>query len=157
MSVPADAFDDVVAREGARLCGLAIAIAGSVAAGEDAYQTSLIAAWRSWHQLRDPSRRAQWLSRITARKAMGARRRLAEWLPLGVGQHEPALEQEMPWAPDVGRALDGLSARQRAVVVLHYVHGHTLDETARLLGISAGTARSHLARALGVLRKRLEP
>jgi len=52
-------------------------------------------------------------------------------------------------------AFRSLSTKQRAVVVLHYHHGYSLDECASLLGCRPGTARSHLARALTTMRKEL--
>ena len=48
-----------------------------------------------------------------------------------------------------------LSRRQRAVVVLHYSYGYTLDECSRFMGCRPGTARQHLARALTHLRETL--
>jgi RNA polymerase sigma-70 factor (ECF subfamily) len=42
------------------------------------------------------------------------------------------------------------------VIVLHHYLGLSLDETADVLGVPHGTARSRLHRAMGALRAALE-
>ena len=56
---------------------------------------------------------------------------------------------------DLRTALAGLDRESRALVVLHYWSGLTLDETADELGIPTGTARSRLARILANFRRTL--
>jgi DNA-directed RNA polymerase specialized sigma24 family protein len=41
------------------------------------------------------------------------------------------------------------------VITLHYHFGYSLDECASLMGCRPGTARSHLGRALAMLRRKL--
>ncbi len=52
----------------------------------------------------------------------------------------------------VGRALRSLPARQRAIVVLRHYDDLSLEEIARTLGVSVGTVKSGLHRALARLR-----
>lgn len=56
---------------------------------------------------------------------------------------------------DLRTALAGLDRQSRALVVLHYWRGLTLDETAAEMEIPVGTARSRLARILTKLRRTL--
>lgn len=57
---------------------------------------------------------------------------------------------------DLERALSRLSVDHRAVVVVRHVLGLSTTETAAALGISDGTVKSRLARALEHLRTELE-
>jgi RNA polymerase sigma-70 factor (ECF subfamily) len=59
--------------------------------------------------------------------------------------------RESPDLIDLFRALDALSPKQRAVVILHEAEGYPLTEVAGLIGTTPATARVHLHRA----RKRL--
>jgi RNA polymerase sigma-70 factor (ECF subfamily) len=56
----------------------------------------------------------------------------------------------------VSAALTELPARQRFVVALRDVDGHTSDEVCALLGISAGNQRVLLHRGRAVVRAHLE-
>jgi RNA polymerase sigma factor (sigma-70 family) len=58
--------------------------------------------------------------------------------------------------PEVLEVVRGLSVRQRAVIVLTYWHDLDPSQVARLLAISEGAVKRHLARARTHLRKRLQ-
>jgi RNA polymerase sigma factor (sigma-70 family) len=59
-------------------------------------------------------------------------------------------------ARELADALDVLTTRERAVVVLHYYEGRSIDEVAEILGCPRGTAASLQSRALAKLRKVIE-
>lgn len=80
---------------------------------------------------------------------------LRRWLPLPGEEHEVEAPATDPADPDLDRACRRLSARQRAVITLHYHFGYSLDECAALMGSRPGTVRSHLNRALEALRREL--
>ncbi len=52
----------------------------------------------------------------------------------------------------IGRLLRELGPRQRAVVVLRFYCDLSIEQTARLLGVSEGTVKSQSARGLETLR-----
>jgi RNA polymerase sigma factor (sigma-70 family) len=67
----------------------------------------------------------------------------------------PAPDEQVMDGEDRDRlasALSRLARRQREVLLLVFYHGHTVDEAGRVLGISAGSARTHYARGKATLR-----
>ena len=57
----------------------------------------------------------------------------------------------------VWRALDVLTPRRRAIVIMHEIEGATISAIASLLGISAVTVRWHLSRGRHELSRALKP
>ncbi|MGY1696139.1 sigma factor-like helix-turn-helix DNA-binding protein [Geodermatophilus sp. SYSU D00814] len=72
-------------------------------------------------------------------------------VPVGDWQDAHALGDEL------GRALDLLSPRVRAVLVLRFHEALTETETARVLRCSTSTVRSYTARGLAAVRAALRP
>jgi RNA polymerase sigma factor (sigma-70 family) len=143
-------------RAAPRLLAIAAVIVGNSADAEDVVQDVMIAAWRRWDRLRDPARRDAWLTRICVRESVSHGRKLRlRWMQEGA--IDDRLAGSMPAQPQTSwdGAFELLSRRQRAVVVLHYSYGYTLDECSRFMGCRPGTARQHLARALTHLRETL--
>jgi RNA polymerase sigma-70 factor (ECF subfamily) len=77
-----------------------------------------------------------------------------EWLPNG----ERNAEQQMlarEQVAQVWKAVKRLSERQRTVFLLRYVEERELSEIAQATGLSEGTVKAHLSRALGRVRAEL--
>jgi len=75
----------------------------------------------------------------------------SEWLPSGEGsaeQHLLARER----VGQVWKVVEGLSERQRTVFLLRYVEEAELSEIARATGLSEGTVKAHLSRAVARVR-----
>lgn len=142
----------VLEAEMPRLLALAYSVLRDRDRAADAVQDTMEIALRSWLSLREVDRRAAWLSTICVRRALRLARadRRSQLLPWAYRPPPVAVASALDI--DLERALLELTAKQRAVVGLHYVYGYTLDETAAAIGCRPGTARSHLNRALTTLR-----
>ena len=78
----------------------------------------------------------------------------SEWLPNGERSAEQQLLARKQVA-QVWQAVKGLSERQRTVFLLRYVQEMELSEIAKVTGLSEGTVKAHLSRALGRVRTEL--
>lgn len=140
-----------------RMLAVATLILRNSRDAEDAVQDAMLVAWRQWDQLRDSSRTEAWLTKTCVRQSLRNARRLRIRGAREMQLHDDAA-RPLAHSGDAVRwdeAFERLSRRQRAVVVLHYHYGYTLDECAELMGCRPGSARQHLARALRQLREKL--
>ncbi len=150
------AFTELVRRHGPLVWGVCRRTLSPTDA-EDALQATFLLLLR---KLPAGDALAPWLYRVavlTARTARRAERR--RWLRVRVGL--PADEPATPVRDDLRDAVDaalmGLSAGDRAAVVLCHLEGHTRAEAAKRLGVPEGTLSARLSRALAKLRLGRDP
>jgi len=129
-----------------RLCG-PIALQDSA----DAAQEALIAVFQGLKTLREPSAIYGWVRRIAVREAVRVAQRSAKVRPAQAAELPAPGSAEL--AADIRDVLDRLSPEHRAILVLREVEGLDERDTARVLGISPGTAKSRLSRAKSNFRK----
>lgn len=149
-----EAFDVIVVSEGERLFRTALAITGNADDARDATQEALVNAWRGMRGLREPDRFDAWLGRILVnecRKQLRRRRHVGDVRLDGVA--EGAEHTAIDGFDD---AFARLSVDQRAILVLHYLHGYGVRDIAGWLGSPAGTVKWRLHRARQALRRELE-
>lgn len=168
-----EAFADLVRTEKDRVFRVALSVLGPgrAADAEDVAQEVFVRAHRALPSFRGESRVGTWLYRLAFNRAVDHRRRLrrraeapleetgetSAALPAaGAGEDPYRASRRAEVARAVRRALGRLSDRERAVVHLHYWLGHTVTEIGELLGLPAGTVKSHLHRGRERLRKELE-
>ena len=124
---------------------------------EDAWQVTFLAAWRHLPRLRRVDRFPGWLFRIArnAAKDVALRRRR---FPAALPDAEDLVARP-PGAPsdDLPTLVGGLRPATRALVLLRAVEGWSAEEVAAAFSWSAATVRRRYARALALLRARLEP
>ncbi len=146
-------FEVLVRREASRLFGVAFAIVRDSGEAEDALQDAMLRAWRSWSKTTGHPDASPWLTRITVNACLTRRARLRS---LGLRTRQLTGRETtvaVTSDPRIEQGLEGLTRRQRAVTLLHYHYGYSLDECADLMRCRPGTARSHLHRALSHLRE----
>jgi RNA polymerase sigma-70 factor (sigma-E family) len=88
------------------------------------------------------------------RKSSKLRSSAADVLPEVPDRHDPVGAYDTRTV--VMDGLRGLPARARACVVLRYFDDLSVEETARIMGVTTGTVKSQTARGLDLLRTTLE-
>lgn len=144
---------------GPALLRIARSLAGNKADAEDLLQAALIKTFLAWDGIQSPQARDGYVRRamVNTQISEWRRRRIRVYATDDV----PDQEVEDPsWQADladlVSRAVDGLPERQRAVVRLRYFDDMTEAEIARTLGVSVGTVKSTVSRAVTRLRHNAE-
>ncbi len=134
----------------------AYGIVGDAALAEDVTQDAFVAAYRARERFRGEAPARAWLIKIVINTALSAHRR-APIKPLSLDEEVATVAAPQSDRLELERALDSLSPRQRAAVILRYYHGFDYAEIARLLGTTSGNVGSMLSRATASLRLELDP
>jgi RNA polymerase sigma-70 factor (ECF subfamily) len=151
-----EAFDRVVSRYGLQLLRTARLIVRDEGLAEDVVQETFLKAWRSFDTLRGQEDPTGWLNRIAVNESISAwrrRHRFDALLERFGRQPAEATDAGTELKLDLKRALDRLTADQRAVIVLRYYQDLSVEETAQALGIPIDTAKSRLKAGLRRLRE----
>src|SRR5438128_2037098 len=148
-------FRDYVTARGRALLRTAYLLTGNLADAEDLVQAALAKTYLAWDRIEDRGALDGYVRRamVNTHISWWRRRRVQEFptdeLPdQAVADH--ARESDM--AEVVRRALDRLPQRMRTAVMLRYFEDMTEPEIAAALGISLGTVKSTVSRAVAKLR-----
>ena len=151
------ALEQLLRDSHARLRRYITRLAGPDLADDILPETS-IQIFRKLRFLREPAVFQAWTLRIASRIAITHLKRAHRWAPL---DDSPAgtitLHPDLGEPPDAAflSLLDHVSPASRAVLLLHYQHDLSLEETAAILDIPVGTAKSRLHYGVATLRKHL--
>lgn len=140
-----------------RLVREAALLVGDVCTAEDVVQDSFAAMHGAWRRLRDRDKALSYLRRSVINRSRSVLRHRVI-----VDRHAPTLLRGMPTAEDgaltlverswVISALRTLPPRQREAVVLRYYADMSEAEIAATMGVSKGSVKSHIFRAMKSLR-----
>jgi RNA polymerase sigma-70 factor (ECF subfamily) len=153
-----EAFEQVVLSKGEPLFRTALAILGNEADARDATQEAFISSWRALAFLKDFDRLDAWMGRIlinACRMTLRARRRVRE-VALTDFPEAPDSEESPEQTTEFDAAFNRLTFDQRAMLVLHDLHGYGIDEMAEWLGIPPGTVKWRFSRARRGLAAQLD-
>ena len=145
-------FADRVEKMQASLYRVAYGILLNQADCADAVQEALLKAWMKRNTLRDETLFGTWLTRILINECCGMLRRRRPAVPLDALRDIAAPPDADPVLHD---AIARLDKKLRIAVVLHYMEGYSVTETASLLRVPSGTIKTRLARARALLRNEL--
>jgi RNA polymerase sigma factor (sigma-70 family) len=139
---------------------LACAVLGALPDGEDAVQEAFATCAAALPRLA-PSERIPYLRTAVMNACLKDKRRARaiKRQPVRTRSATATVEDRALEFDDrrrVGAALDELSVRQRQCVALRYYEQLNDAEIAATLGVSVGSAKTHLRRGLEALRQHLE-
>ncbi|MBZ5734480.1 SigE family RNA polymerase sigma factor [Nocardioides sp. TRM66260-LWL] len=137
-----------------RLVRAAVLMGCRGAEAEDVVQSALERCLPRWSRICEADDRDAYVHRVLVTTLAGSRRR--RWWGERPTEHLPETAVDdgadrLDDADAVSRALAGLGADQRQVVVLRYYAHLSEQQTAQALGVPPGTVKSRLSRALRVL------
>jgi RNA polymerase sigma-70 factor (ECF subfamily) len=158
-----DAFETVIRATSRNLFAIAYGILQNREEAEDVVQDTFVKAWKSRWRVRDSAKLPAWLSTIARHRARDlARKRRPEPLSENFETNETV---EFEVAAGKGADLDGevrsalaqLPELHRAALTLRYFEELDYGTIEQTLGLTNGSLRGILGRALGTMRKRLKP
>jgi RNA polymerase sigma-70 factor (ECF subfamily) len=130
---------------------------------EDLCQDAFTRAFGGLGGYRRESEPRSWLLAIARNRCLDELRRQGRSL-VDADEHIDQVPDERPLEAHllgdrqaVQQALDGLEERDRAMVLLRFVHGLGYPELADAFGIKQGAARMRISRALARMRDLLQP
>lgn len=170
--IAAEEFARIVEGHRPQIFRFLLASTRDIDLAETLTQECFLKAHRNWGRFRGESTAMTWLMRIAInlQKDHWRNRRMqfwrhtqtnavdldeaSEWLPSG----DRSAEQQLLAREQVERvwkAVRSLSERQRTVFLLRYIEDQELSDIAQATGLSEGTVKAHLSRALGKVRAEL--
>lgn len=164
-------FDEVVRLYRPRIFRFLMASLADRDVAESLTQDCFLKAYSARHQFRGESSLSTWLTRIAlnlVRDYLRSRRMrfwqktrdtaldlvdISDWIPdTAVSAETACLQRER--VKQIWKAVDELSRQQRMVFVLRFVEEMELSEIAETTGMNTSTVKSHLYRALRIVRER---
>jgi RNA polymerase sigma-70 factor, ECF subfamily len=152
-------FERLYRRHVADVYHYALGVLRNPADAEDVTQTTFLNALRAYDRGERPQAPQNWLIAI-AHNVCRQRFRQSLRRPHEVAFEDDVadriVDDEVPSAEDIRRALGQLAFNQRAALVMRELEGRTYAEIAEILGLSVGAVETLLFRARRALREQLE-
>lgn len=144
-ATPAEDFSAFFRREFERVVRTAYLVLHDQQAAEDVAQDAFGQLYRHWGKVSGYDNPQAWVRRVAIRMAVRQARReeSGRLLLRAVPSRDTPPLRDL----DLAEALRSLPAQQRAAIALHYYEDRPAEEVGALLGCSASSVRTHLARA----------
>lgn len=128
------------------------AILSSEADRRDAMQETALRAWEHRRSLRNEAYFKTWVTRIAVNVCRDLIRRNRRMIPV-----DTVPETGVQASPDELRlTIEGLPEKLRLPLVLYYLEGFSVEETAQALGLPEGTIKFRLYQARKALKVELD-
>jgi RNA polymerase sigma-70 factor, ECF subfamily len=154
-----EAFEMIIRTHSRTLFAIAYGILQNREEAEDVVQDSLIKAWKTRWRVRKPEKFPAWLATIARHRAHDVFRK-RRTVPLSVETItavEPEANDTVTLDRQLHSALASLPELHRAALTLRYFEEMDYRTIENTLGLTNGSLRGILGRALASLRKQLRP
>ncbi|MGH7564482.1 MAG: RNA polymerase sigma factor [Gemmatimonadota bacterium] len=156
----AGAFDRLYRDNAERVYAVCLRMSGDPERAERLTQDTFVHAWRGLPSYRGEARFSTWLHRIAVNVVLEDHRSTARWRSRHeavspVAAYPPVAREDTDARLDLERAIAGLPAGARTMVVLHDIEGYRYEEIAELTGVALGTVKSQIHRGRRLLRESL--
>ena len=155
----ASAFADIVREHQSMVYSLAYHTLRHPAVAEELAQDVFLDLYRSLARIASSAHARAWLRRATSHRCLDRMRRIARRPEVGVAAlpdvPAPARPTDVLLAGRIGELIAALPPQPRMVVVLRYQEDLDPSEIAAALNMPVNTVKSHLRRAIAVLRAKL--
>lgn len=154
------AFEQLMAAYEKKIYCLCLRMMGNAHDGEDCAQEAMLRIWQKLPQFRGDAAFSTWVYRVTAALCMDAlrkRQRTQKESLEALSETGFDAQDDAPTPEEAGeqqeqremiaKAVASVPEAMRSVFLLRDVHGLSVEDTAKALGISAGTVKSRLSRA----------
>ena len=154
-----EAFEMIIRAQSRPLFAIAYGILQNREEAEDAVQDALVKAWKSRWRVRDPEKFPAWLCMIARHRARDVfRKRKTAPLDLeGSAPSGPISSSNEDLDRQLHSALATLPELHRAALSLRYFEEMDYATIESRLGLTNGSLRGILGRALAAMRKQLKP
>lgn len=149
------AFRDYVRSRRRALLRTAYLLTGNAADAEDLVQSALVKTYRAFDRIQDRSALDGYVRRaiVNTHISWWRRRRLEEYPTDEIPEQAVIDNADTSDLQDsLRRAIDRLPQRMRAAIMLRYYDDMSEAEVAEVLGVSRGTVKSTVSRAMAKLR-----
>jgi RNA polymerase sigma-70 factor (sigma-E family) len=156
---PYPSFATYVRVRGPVLLRTARSLTANPSDAEDLLQAALTKTYLGWERIEDHQALDGYVRRalINTRASQWRKRKVDEFvcetLPEPLSGPVPDAAEQQALRDAMWRAVMKLPGRQRAMLVLRYYEDLSEAQTAEVLGVSIGTVKSAVSRALGKLRE----
>jgi len=159
-----NAYGQLVRKYQSAVYALCYHLAGNFADAQDLAQEAFVLAYLDLDQLREPAKFAGWLNKLTRNVCrMWLRQKSDEFVSLEDASEVDFIDQKTPSPLEeiereetrqlVGKAIKGLSERNRLAVTLFYMDGLSYRDIGDFLGIPVSTVKSRLYEARKQLKE----
>jgi RNA polymerase sigma-70 factor (ECF subfamily) len=159
----ADSYEYLVSKYMKRVVSIAWGIVRNAADAEDLAQEAFVRAFQTIDRFKSGEPFGPWIYRIVTNLSLDVMKHRTRFRHEEIREEEPAARRDRADLPAmagelarrIDTAIESLPEMQRVVARLYLVEQFEHAEIAAMMGLSAGTVRSHLSLARGKLREKL--